>query len=138
MLSDQVFGAGDVIAIPLQIIGSMGGEYGPLRRRHSGKGRAVPGRCPSILVVLGFAAINPFCGADRPRHRGVGKGTIACSAQPVATVTRHSTASFLWSMRSSGTGATQRKCGRSTSAAGFVSSSSAATYVFLSSARSNG
>jgi hypothetical protein len=27
----------------------MGGEYGPLGRRHSGKGRAVPVRCPSIV-----------------------------------------------------------------------------------------
>jgi hypothetical protein len=26
----------------------MGGEYEPLGRRHSGKGRAVPVRCPSI------------------------------------------------------------------------------------------
>src|SRR6516162_7226004 len=41
-------------------------------------------------------------------------------------------------MRSSGTGTTQRKCGRSTSALGFVSSSSAASYVFLSLDRSNG
>ena len=32
-------------------IGSMGGECGPLGRRHSGKGRAVPVRCPSIPVV---------------------------------------------------------------------------------------
>jgi hypothetical protein len=32
----------------------------------------------------------------------------------------------------------QRKCGRSTSAVGFVSSSSAASYVFLSLARPNG
>src|SRR5262249_44237322 len=27
----------------------MGGEYGPLGRRHSGKGRVVPVRCPSIV-----------------------------------------------------------------------------------------
>jgi len=26
----------------------MGVVHGPLRRRHSGKGRAVPGRCSSI------------------------------------------------------------------------------------------
>jgi hypothetical protein len=37
-----------------------------------------------------------------------------------------------------GSGTTQRKCGRSTSAVGFVSSSSATSYVFLSLARSNG
>jgi hypothetical protein len=35
-------------AIPLSNIRSMGGEYEPLGRRHSGKGRAVPVRCPSI------------------------------------------------------------------------------------------
>ena len=38
-------------AIPLSNIGSMGGECGPLGRRHSGKGRAVPVCCPSIPVV---------------------------------------------------------------------------------------
>src|SRR5262249_50247284 len=48
------------------------------------------------------------------------------------------TASFVWSMRTFGTGTTRRKCGRSTSALGFVSSSSAASYVFLSLDRSNG
>ena len=32
----------------------MGVVHGPLRRRHSGKGYAVPGRCPSIPVVLRF------------------------------------------------------------------------------------
>src|SRR5260221_4047263 len=47
-------------AIPLPNIGSMGGEYGPLQRRRSGKARAVPVRCPSILAVFSFAAINPF------------------------------------------------------------------------------
>jgi hypothetical protein len=45
---------------------------------------------------------------------------------------RRSTASFAWSMRSSGIGTTRRKCGRSTSALGFVSSSSAASYIFPS------
>jgi len=32
--------------IPLPSIGSTGGECGLLRRRHSGKGRAVPERLP--------------------------------------------------------------------------------------------
>jgi hypothetical protein len=45
MLNGQVFGPG---GIPLPNVESMGGEYGPLGRRHSGKGRAVPVRCPSI------------------------------------------------------------------------------------------
>jgi len=40
-------------------------------------------------------------------------------------------ASFVWSMCSSGIGTTQRKCGRSTSAVGFVSSSSATSYLFI-------
>jgi len=35
--------------IPLPNIGLMGGESGPLGRRHSGRGRAVPVRCPSIV-----------------------------------------------------------------------------------------
>jgi hypothetical protein len=35
------------------MFGSMGGEYGPLGRRHSGKGRAVPVRRPSIVRRLG-------------------------------------------------------------------------------------
>jgi len=34
------------------MFGSMGGEYGPLGRRHSGKGRAVPVRRPSIVLRL--------------------------------------------------------------------------------------
>ena len=42
-----------------------------------------------------------------------------------------STASFVWSMCSSGIGTTQRKCGRRTSAVGFVSSSSATSYLFI-------
>jgi hypothetical protein len=63
MLSGHLFGPGGNTTP--EDIGSMGGEYGPLRRRHSGKGRAVPGRCPSIPVVPSFAALNPFYGADR-------------------------------------------------------------------------
>jgi hypothetical protein len=43
----QLFGPGGK---PLSNIGSMGGECGPLGRRHSGKGRAVPVRRPSITV----------------------------------------------------------------------------------------
>jgi hypothetical protein len=37
----------------------MGGEYGPLGRRHSGKGRAVPVRCPSIARC---SSRSVFCG----------------------------------------------------------------------------
>jgi hypothetical protein len=45
--------------IPLPNIESMGGEYGPLGRRHSAKGRAVPVRCPSIAPL--FVSWR-FCG----------------------------------------------------------------------------
>src|SRR5262245_62162199 len=34
-----------------RVIGSTGGECGLLRRRHSGKGRAVPDRCSSICAI---------------------------------------------------------------------------------------
>jgi hypothetical protein len=37
-------------ALVSNISGSMGTDCGPLRRRHSGKGRAVPGCCSSVLV----------------------------------------------------------------------------------------
>jgi hypothetical protein len=55
-------------------IGSMGGEYGPLRRRHSGKGRAVPGRCPSIPSRSSFRCARPIYAAGFsavvPAHAG--------------------------------------------------------------------
>jgi hypothetical protein len=50
----------------------MGGEYGPLRRRHSRKCRAVPVRCPSIvrhLVALRRILLMPSSGERA--HRGV-------------------------------------------------------------------
>jgi hypothetical protein len=57
MLSGHLFGPGGNTTP--EDIGSMGGEYGPLRRRHSGKGRAVPGAVRRSLVVLRFAALDP-------------------------------------------------------------------------------
>jgi hypothetical protein len=36
----------------------MGVAHGPLRRRHGGKGRAVPERPPSILIIRRRAAFN--------------------------------------------------------------------------------
>jgi hypothetical protein len=68
VLNSQVFGRGEIIAIPLPNIGSMGGASEPLRRRHSGKGRAVPGRRPSIRVGLGSLRSTHFAG-DRSRVR---------------------------------------------------------------------
>jgi hypothetical protein len=57
MLSGHLFGPGGNTTP--EDIGSMGGEYGPLRRRHSGKGRAVPGRCPSIPSRSSFRCARP-------------------------------------------------------------------------------
>jgi hypothetical protein len=50
VLSGQLFGPGGDTTP--EYIGSMGGEYGPLGRRHSGRGRAVPVRCPSIVPLV--------------------------------------------------------------------------------------
>src|SRR5262249_28827373 len=54
--------AGGMIAIPLPNIGSMGGAYG-----HAPE--ALFPALSSIPVVLRFAALNPFYGADRSRMR---------------------------------------------------------------------
>jgi hypothetical protein len=62
VLISRVFGRG---VIPPNI-GSKGGASGPLRGRHSGKGRAVPGRRPSIRV--GSLRSTHFAG-DRSRLR---------------------------------------------------------------------
>ena len=63
MLRGQLFGPG---AIPLSNIGSMGGEYGPLGRRQSGKGRAVPVRCPSIVLhPVAFSGRACVCPAPK-------------------------------------------------------------------------
>ena len=56
MLSAQVFGPGRCLAR----IGSLGGAA-PFRI--AGRRRAIRARCPSILV-LGFAALNPFYGGS--------------------------------------------------------------------------
>src|SRR3954468_15850117 len=48
-----------------------GQRCGPLPRRHSGKGRAVPKRCPSISALLPFGARN-----RAPRAANC----VACSA----------------------------------------------------------
>ena len=63
MLTGQLFGPG---AIPLSNIGLMGGEYGPLGRRQSGKGRAVPVRCPSIVLhPVAFSGRACVCPAPK-------------------------------------------------------------------------
>jgi len=49
--------------LPLPNIGSMGGQYGLLGRRHSGKGSAVPVRCPLIPNIL--VALHPERGTRR-------------------------------------------------------------------------
>jgi hypothetical protein len=72
MLSGHLFGPGGNTTP--EDIGSMGGEYGPLRRRHSGKGRAVPGRCPSIPSRSSFRCARPIYAAGFsavvPAHAG--------------------------------------------------------------------
>jgi len=72
MLSGHLFGPGGNTTP--EDIGSMGGEYGPLRRRHSGKGRAVPGRCPSIPSRSSFRCARPIYAtgfsAVVPAHAG--------------------------------------------------------------------
>jgi len=58
--------------IPLPNILDRWASHRPLRRRHSGKGRAVPEQRPSILFPpfpSFVSALNLFCGADRSRMR---------------------------------------------------------------------
>src|SRR6516225_10095934 len=66
MLRGQVFGPGGNTTS--RVIGSTGGECGQLRRRHSGKGRAVPERLPVdpyfVMRALSVAkASRSLCGA---------------------------------------------------------------------------
>jgi hypothetical protein len=49
--------------------GSMGGERGPLRRRHSGKGRAVPERCCPSVPLPHSPAIHPGIGMNTAAAR---------------------------------------------------------------------
>jgi hypothetical protein len=50
------FLAGHSAALILRFDVAVGGERGPLRRRQSGKGRAVPWRCrPSISCSAGYS-----------------------------------------------------------------------------------
>jgi hypothetical protein len=43
-VEDAIFGVGK-----FRMLDWMGSEFGPLRRRHCGKGQRRPERCPSIL-----------------------------------------------------------------------------------------
>src|SRR5258708_33855981 len=62
MLSVQVFGrVGNDRNTAPEYFGLMGVAHGPLRRRHSGKGRAIPERLP---VDRSFFV--PFCGCTCP------------------------------------------------------------------------
>jgi len=73
MLSVQVFGPrGRVRNTAPEYFGSMGVAHGPLRRRHSGKGRAVPERPP----------VDP----NHSSARCVQRGTV-CSC-PCSTTSR--------------------------------------------------
>jgi hypothetical protein len=56
----RFFLAGHNAALILGFDVAVGGERGPLRRRQSGKGRAVPGRCrPSISCYAGHNPGGP-------------------------------------------------------------------------------
>src|SRR5215470_5088395 len=74
MLSIQVFGPGghDRNTAP-EYFGLMGVAHGPLRRRHSGRGRAVPERSP---VDPGRFVSLRFYGADRSHVVMLEKGSI--------------------------------------------------------------
>jgi hypothetical protein len=52
MLSRQVFGAGEIIAIPLPNIGSMGGEYGRSEGATAEKAVPFPGAARRLLNLL--------------------------------------------------------------------------------------
>ena len=70
--------------IPLPNIGLMGGEYGSLGRRHSGRGRAVPVRCPSIVrSSLRLCGCTCPCPARRGERVAV-LVTALCAGAPLA------------------------------------------------------
>ena len=65
--------------IPLPNIGLMGGEYGSLGRRHSGRGRAVPVRCPSIV-----RSSLRLCGCTCPCPARRGERVVQSWSPPAA------------------------------------------------------
>ena len=64
MLGGQLFGPGGNTTPE---IGSMGSQYGLLQRRQSGKGCAVPVRCPSIPAISSLCA--PSAGREESTQR---------------------------------------------------------------------
>src|SRR5262245_57950389 len=77
VLISQVFGRG---AIPPNI-GSKGGASRPLRGRHSGKGRAVPGRRPSIRI--GSLRSTHFAGGSITREMIGGETQRVVRLKPI-------------------------------------------------------
>ena len=75
MLSIQVFGPGghDRNTAP-EYFGLMGVAHGPLRRRHSGRGRAVPERAP--VDPSSFASVRSTCCHRWLEDGGDGRGWI--------------------------------------------------------------
>jgi hypothetical protein len=71
VLSNRVFGWGEIITSSAEYW--IDGAYGPLRRRHSGKGRAVPGRRPSIRILLGSLRSTHFARGSARREIREGK-----------------------------------------------------------------
>ena len=68
MLGGQLFGPGGNTTPE---IGSMGSQYGLLQRRQSGKGCAVPVRCPSI------PAISSLCAPSAWREESTQRSALA-------------------------------------------------------------
>src|SRR5438874_203364 len=68
MLGGQLFGPGGNTTPE---IGSMGSQYGLLQRRQSGKGCAVPARCPSI------PAISSLCAPSAWREESTQRSVLA-------------------------------------------------------------
>jgi hypothetical protein len=92
MLSGHLFGPGGNTTP--EDIGSMGGEYGPLRRRHSGKGRAVPGRCPSIPSRSSFRCARPIYAAGFSAVVPAHAGRLLERRDQVASILARATASM--------------------------------------------
>jgi len=60
-------------------IGSTGNEHGPLPRRHSGKGSAVPERCPSISVFFAPFGADSLEAGNRFASRASSHLTAECA-----------------------------------------------------------
>jgi hypothetical protein len=111
MLSGQLFGPGGNTTPE---IGSMGSQYGLLQRRQSGKGCAVPVRCPSIPAISSLCAPSAWreestqqraqrtvlsaCGRS-PYNAAKDLVEITLRGDPLRTVTSDAPISWIWDVR---------------------------------------